>query len=312
MRSYLISLAAIAVATVVGELQAADPTVAEVTHSQLQAVDATGEGTYAATDLASVIGIILNDPEDMLNPTPGPSAAWQIYVQGEGDDHAGTAVYMRQYGAAMGGENYSDASWLAEMHRVNHDPNTGYMFAAGDRVRITGRHKFFNGKTNINERHQVDPMFDFQVELIKPAVGLPQPEVITLDLVTDGVDSFVFDPTRLTGCERYQARLVRVDDVNVVDPENWMPNGIIHIEDSAGRQLPVLLGLGDGFTRYPCPIGQIDVIAIFDQESSDWRGGYRLWVMDYDGNGLALTHRGSRKADLPWDVTVESQADLVQ
>jgi hypothetical protein len=291
----------------------AELTVANVTHQDLQAVDAAGSGTYGATDKVVVTGIILNNPEDMLDSTPGPNAAWQIYIQGEGDDHAGTAVYMREYGATYGGTNYSDAEWLAELHRVNYDPNTGYLFAAGDEVRVTGRYKFNRGKLNINERHWGDPDWDFQVELIKPAVGLPQPELITLDMVRDKSGQFLFDQTRLTGCEYYQARLVRVDDVNIVNPDKWVPDGEeMKIRDNTGREFPVKLGLGDGFTRYPCPVGQIDVIAIFDQESSNGRTGYRLWVMDYDGNGLVLTDRGGRKAGLPWDVTVESQADPVQ
>jgi hypothetical protein len=290
----------------------ADPTVAPVTHQELQAVSANGEGTYGATDKVVVTGVILNNPEDILDPTPGPNAQWQIYVQGESDDHAGTAVYMRQYGAPVGGQNYSDEQWRAELYRVNHDPNTAYVFSAGDRVRVTGWYKFYNGKVNINERHQVDPMFDFQIELVKPAAGWPQPEFITLDMVKDANDHFIFAPTRLTGCEHYQARLVRVDDVNVIDPDNWGPDGTITVMDNTGRTFPVKLGIGGGFTQYACPMGQIDVLAIFDQESSDWRSGYRLWVPNYDGNGLVLTDRGYRKPGLPWDVDTESQVDIVE
>jgi hypothetical protein len=292
-----------------------DPTVAEVTHWELQAVDDDGEGTYDDTDKVIIIGIVLNNPEEMLDPTPGApvylGGQWQIYIQGEGDDHAGTAVYLGQYYARVGGSgNYSDEQLLSELCRVNHDPNTSYTFAAGDRVKVTGWYKFYNGKINVNEQHQVEPMFDFEVELLKPAVGLPQPELITLDLVKDGNNQFIFDQTRLTGCEYYQARLVRVDDVNIVDSNYWTPDGTITIKDKTGRTFPVKLGIGDGFTRYACPTGQIDVIAIFDQESSNYKSGYRLWVVDYDGNGLVLAERGHKRGNLPGDINTDYTVDF--
>jgi hypothetical protein len=281
----------------------ADPSVAVVTHQELQAVNANGMGTYAATDEVVVTGIILNNPEDVLNSTPGPltgymGGEWQIYVQGDGNDHAGTAVYMAQYGAKAGGSgNYTDEQWLAEMLRINFDPNTGYHFTAGDRVKVTGWYKFYKGKLNINEKHNFESLFDFQIELIEPAVGLPQAEVITLDTVKDAGDQYLFDQTRLTGCEYYQGRRVRVNDVNVVDPNAWVANGTIAVRDNTGRTFPVKLGLGKGFTDFICPTGQIDVIAIFDQEASSYtvcRDGYRLWAPSYDGNGLVLTDRGRR------------------
>jgi hypothetical protein len=301
----------------VGTSYAADPTVAVVTHEELQAVDADGVATYEATDKVILTGIILNNPEEIVDPTPGESTGfmggqWQVYVQGEGDDHAGTAVYMGQYYAKAGGSgNYSDHEWLAEMQRVNYDPNTGYQFTAGDRVRVTGWYKFFKGKLNVNEKHQVDSLFDLQIELLKPAVGLPQPEVITLDQVKNDDGQYIFDETRLTGCEYYQGRRVRVDDVNVVDPENWVADGTVTIRDHAGRTFPMKLGLGAGFTMYACPTGQIDVIAIFDQESSGYtvcQDGYRLWVPNYDGNGLVLTDRGDRRTGLPWEAVLDERS----
>ena len=296
-----------------------DPSVAMVTHEELQAVDADGVATYAATDKVIITGIILNNPEDILNSTPGPATGymggeWQIFIQGEGDDHAGTAVYMAQYGAKVGGDGiYSDKDWLGELSRINHDPNTGYMFAAGDRVKVTGWYKFFKGKLNINEKHNIESMFDFQIELIEPAAGLPQAECITLDMVEAKDDQYIFDQTRLTGCEYYQSRRVRVNDVNIVDPDKWVANGKITIKDRTGRDFLVQLGIGSGFTEYACPTGQIDVIAIFDQESTNYapcQDGYRLWVPNYDGNGLVLTDRGYRRENLPWDVKTDLQVDI--
>ncbi len=294
-----------------------EPTVAEVTHWQLQAVDADGVGTYEDTDKIIIKGIVLNNPEEMLNPTPGTGymgSQWQIYIQGEDDDHAGTAVYLGQYYAKVGGSgNYTDEEMLSELCRINHDPNTGYIFAAGDRLKVTGWYKFYKGKINANEKHQVEPMFDFEVELLEPAAGLPQPETITLDMVKDGNDQYIFDPSRLTGCEYYQARLVRINDVNIIDPENWGPDNTVTIMDVNGLTFPVKLGVGDGFTRYGCPAGQIDVIAIFDQESSGYlvcKDGYRLWVIDYDGNELVLTDRGHERGNLPGDINTDYKVDF--
>jgi hypothetical protein len=294
------------------------PTVAEVTHWELQAVNANGEGTYDETDKVIITGIVLNNPEEMLVPTPATGymgGQWQIYVQGEGGDHAGTAVYLGQYYTKVGGQSgsYTDEQLLSELCRINRDPNTGYIFAAGDRIKVTGWYKFYKGKLNVNEMHEADPDFDFEVELLEPAVGLPQPEAITLDMIKDSNDDYIFDQTRMTGCEYYQGQLVRVDDVNIVDPENWAHDATVTISDAAGLTFPVKLGIGDGFARYDCPTGQIDVIAIFDQESSGTticKDGYRLWVVDYDGNGLVLTDRGHERGNLPGDINTDYKVDL--
>lgn len=313
-----IVLVGILALTFVARAKGDEPTVAEVTHWELQAVDEDGVGTYSATDKVILSGIVLNNPEEMLNPTPGAGfmgGQWQIYIQGEGNDHAGTACWMGQYYAKVGGSgNYTDEQLLSELCRINHDPNTGYIFSAGDRVKGTGWYKFYKGKINVNEKHQVEPMFDFEVELVEPAVGLPQSEVITLDQVKDVNDDYIFDSSRLTGCEYYQARLVRINDVNIIDPENWGPDNTVTIIDANGLTFPVKLGIGDGFTRFDCPTGQIDVIGIFDQESSDYmicKDGYRIWVTNYDGNGLVLTNRGHKRGNLPGDINADFKVDFI-
>ena len=294
----------------------ADAIVTEVTHWDLQAVNSDGVGTYEASNKVTITGIVLNNPEEMLNHAPGTvgmGGQWQIYIQGEGEDHAGTAVFMGQnYSIAGGSGNYTDEEWLCELYRINYDTNTNYMFTAGDRLRVTGWYKFYKGKLNINEKHQVEPMFDFDIELLKPAVGLPKPDIITLDMVKGESDEYIFDETRLTGCEYYQARLVRVDNVSIIDPENWASDGTVTIMDDTGRTFPVKLGIGDGFANYPCPMGQIDVIAIFDQEASGYsvcKDGYRLWVPNYDGNGLVLTDRDYNRENLLDEVDTDNQVN---
>ena len=302
---------------------AAEPTLAEVTHWQLQAVDENGIGTYTATDKVAITGIILNNPEEMLDPTPsdvGMGGQWQIFIQGETDpngrpDHAGTAVWFGQnYSNVSSSDDYTDAELLEELYRINRDPNSGYVFQAGDRVKVTGYYKFFKGKININEQHEKDPQFDFTIELLQPAVGLPTPEVITLDELKDEFDNYIFDPNRLTGPEYYQARRVRLNNVTIIDPENWKPNGEITVMDENGLTFPVKLGIGRGFGRYACPDGPIDVIGIMNQESAQFFpciDGYHLWVVNYDGNGRALTDRGRPRGNLPGDVNGDYRVDLL-
>ena len=107
---------------------------------------------------------------------------------------------------------------------------------------------------------------------------------------------------------------MRVNDVNIVDYSYWGPDGTVAIRNKTGRTFPVKLGLGDGFTRTGCPTGQIDIIAIFDQESSGYtvcKDGYRLWVPDYDGTGLVLTDRGHKRGNLPGDINTDYQVDFM-
>ncbi len=305
-----------------GGVSADQPTVAEVTHWQLQAVDQQGIATYSPADSDKVIvkGIVLNNPEEMLDPAPsqgGMGGQWQIFIQGEANDHAGTAVWMGQnYSDVSSSDDYTHEQLLAEFCRINRDPNTGYIFTAGDRVKVTGWYKVYRGKTNINEKHESDPFWDFKVELLEPAVGLPAPEVITIDTVKDNNDNWIFDPNRTRGAEYYQARRIRINDVNILNPENWAPYNTVEIMDSNGLTMPVKLGIGEGFSRYPCPQGRIDVIGIFNQEApgtpphGDSTKGYRLWVVNYDGNGLVLTDRGYERGNMHADVNRDFAVDL--
>jgi len=285
-------------------LASADPTVAQVTHRQFQAVNATGELTYAATQMVVLEGIVLNQPADMLDPTPNDSitamynlaAQWQFFFQGEGDDHAGTAVFMGQlynnlpWVSPNGG--YSNEQWIAEMSRLN-----AAQFAVGDRIRVTGYFLSYKGKCNVNEQHNNNPDHDFTIELLERGVGLPKPETVSLSELKDDQDRFVFDTERLVGGEYYQGRLIKIEDVNVVDPNAWGPNGTLTVTDG-GHTRPVKLGRGNGIYPGAFNLSQpFDVIGILDQESTDLRGGYRLWVVNYDGNGKVLASYEHRMAD---------------
>lgn len=253
----------------------------------------------------------------MLDATPnedapfGPGAMWQIYIQGEGDDHAGTAVWMGQcYDNVWGSGTYTNEEWLNEIYRVNHDPATIYEFAPGDRVKVTGLLKFYGGKTNINERHNTDPANDLTIELIEAGVGLPQPEVITLDDVKDNEDNFIFDPNREFGCEYYQGCLVKINEVNFVDANSWSPDATLTITDGQ-KTFPVKLGLGWGIRPGSNNLSEsFDVVGIFDQEGG-LKDNYRIWVLNYDGNGKVLTDRGYARYNLPGEINKDGKVDMV-
>lgn len=301
------------------------PNMPYTPHADYQAVDNDGFATFPLTDPVKMRGVIINDPTDVLDPTPGSDpfmgGSWQIYVQTvDVEDFGGTACWMGQnIGKLMGTHpegSYTDEEWLAELDRLNHDPDSGHAFQRGDLIEIRARAPglAFRGKTNINEQHSNNPAADFDIYLLDADYGLPTPELITLSDVKDAGDVFIFDPERLVGAEHYQGSLVRVNDVSFVSTENWGPDGELVIEDGTGRTMPVKLGRGGGFSVYDPPAPPFDIIAIFDQEdyNSDdgYLDGYRLWIMNYDGNGEVINGEACL-GDLDGDGDVDL-ADLAE
>ena len=316
MKSFIFLTAVLSLA--LGATVKAAPTVAEVTHSEFQAVDAGGEQMYNATDEVVLEGILLHNPADMLDPTPDDTITetfnlggeWQIYFQGEGDDHAGTAVWLGQlynnlpWISPDGG--YSNEEFIEELSRLN-----AAQFSPGDRIRVTGYYLSYKGKLNINEQHNNNFEHDFTIELVQRGVGLPRPEVVTLDEVKDDDDEFIFDPNRQRGGEYYQSRLIKIEDVYFVDANDWGPNGELVITDGT-KTLPVKLGRGNGIYAGSNNLTEpFDVIGIMDQNSLDLTGGYRLYVMNYDGNGSVLAGREHRQADKPGDINLNGVVDFV-
>ena len=315
MKRFIVLVAIMSLA-LVAAAQAAS-TVASVTHSEFQAVNASGEQTYNATENVILEGILLHNPADMLDPTPDDtitelfniSGQWQIFFQGEGDDHAGTAVWLGQlynnlpWIALDGG--YTNDEFVAELSRLN-----AAQFSPGDRIRVTGYYLSYSGKTNVNEQHNNNPDHDFTIELVQRGVGLPRPEVVTLDDLKNDDDNFVFDPTRQTGCEHYQARLIKIEEVSFSDANDWGPGADLIITDGI-KTFPVKLGRGNGI--YPGSNNltePFDIIGIMDQESTDLTGGYRLYVTNYDGNGSVLASREHRLADKPGDINLNGAVDF--
>ncbi len=249
-------------------------------HSAYQAVDATGFGTFLPSPPIRMKGIILNNPEDMLNMSAGAPGVvkgqWQIYIQAvESGDWGGTACWMGQAPPiAPLPLRYTDEQWEAEMLRVNYDPATGHHFRKGDLVEVRARVPglFNKGKTNINEAHSNDPANNFDVILLEAGVGRPAPAVIP-----SLAQAVVFDSTRLTGAEYYQATWVRINKAQIVGG-TWGAGQTLTISDGTANLSMLLSVMGD-FNDYAPPAGSFDVLGIFDQESSDYTSGYRLWVL---------------------------------
>jgi len=314
MRRFTVSATIISL-TLAAVVQAA-PAVASVTHSEFQAVNASGEQTYNASEKVILEGILLHNPADMLDPTPDDtitdlfniSGQWQIYFQGEGDDHAGTAVWLGQlynnlpWVALDGG--YTNAEFAAELSRLN-----AAQFSPGDRIRVTGYYMSYNGKLNVNEQHNKNPDHNFTIELLERGVGLPRPEVVTLDDLKDNDDNFIFDQSRQTGCEHYQARLIKIESVYFANADDWGPQGEVVITDGI-KTFPVKLGRGNGIYAGSNNLTEpFDIIGILDQESPNLTDGYRLYVMNYDGNGSVLASREHRRADKPGDLNLDGIVD---
>ncbi len=295
----------------------ADPVTETVTHRRFQAVNASGESTYTNNDKVILEGIVLNMPGNFLDPTGDDSITemynisgqWQIFFQGQGEDHAGTAVWMGQlynnlpWVSPDGG--YTNTEWAAEMIRINAGG-----FGPGDRIRVTGYFLSYKGKTNVNEQHNNNPDHDITINVLERGVGLPRPEIVSLEELKDELDEFIFDPRREYGSEYYQGRLVKIENVWFVDMSVWGPNAQMLITDGV-RTFPLILGRGTGIYAGSNNLARsFDVIGIMDQESTDLTAGYLLRVLDYDGNGSVLASREHRRAGKPGDFNLDGAVNF--
>lgn len=225
---------------------------------ELQSVNEEGSATHAKVGAAIepgnkvvVEGIALNAPGEILDT----SVMWQVFVQAEGEDQGGIAVFSAIF--------YDNSEW----------PRYPMDIEAGDRIRIEGFTAFHNGKTNINERHSAAPDLRFTVTKID-SPGLPDPIVIpALD------DCSFFDPQRQSGGEYYQAQWVQLNDVRIASG-TWAAGETLTLTDDSGANLAMLLSSQGDFDTHPAPEGSFSVVGIFDQEddSAPYTEGYRLWV----------------------------------
>jgi hypothetical protein len=156
-------------------------------HSTYQAVNADGSRAYAGGSPVRMVGVVINDTEDWLDPTPAYSGTYQafqmggeaeLYVQAlwtstqaalgteyyDPADFGGTACWMGQnYGnLPFKGDaqfSYTDAEWTAELGRLNLYGGDGVTdpIRAGDLVEIRARAGLhYKGKMNVNEQHDND------------------------------------------------------------------------------------------------------------------------------------------------------------
>jgi hypothetical protein len=280
------------------------------TFQNLEAVDTNGFSTWAGSYPLTVMGVILNNPGEMLDATPnfipwngGASAyqlggQWQVFVQAVlPGDRGGVECWMGQnYGNLPwephdGSDSYTDSAWMAETNRVSHDPATGYAFRKGDLVTVTANGSlFYGGMQNINEEHSTDPANDFSFSLVCSNYGLPAPEVISLSSVistnlspTGHYD--IFDPPRAAGGEHWQGMRVRINGLTLVTTNGWNTNSdwsarFSAATDGEGRQFPLVHPLYDiGLA----PTNRFDATGIFLQESgsgTDGTFGYELFVQE--------------------------------
>jgi hypothetical protein len=311
--SNLILVAALAVPWLAAPLRAE-------THANLQSVTAAGTSAWAGTPPFTVVGVLLTDPDEMLDSTPNyqPASAgmmggeWQITVQAAlAGDRGGTTCWMGQNYAIRrppfdDAFSYSNEAWAAEIERLNHDSVTGHAFKKGDLVAVTAnRSLFFGGKRNINEAHDKDPAADFTISLVVSNYGLPAPEVISLMSVMRTNDNNpatsedIFDATRATGGEHWQGMRVRLTGLALVDTNGWNPtnlwtNRICKATDGEGRFFTLR---HPRYSLGPAPTNKFDAVGVFTQESGSGiqgTNGYELFVQQVlpaDDAVLAIANR---------------------
>jgi len=309
------------------------------THASLQAVDANGFSTWSGSLPFTLTGVLLCDPDEMLDSTPNfipwnsganvfqLGAEWQIAFQAADTDSdwGGTFCYMGQCYGNMpfnGSDDlsYSNAAWTEEILRLNYDPVTMHQFRAGDLIQVTARQSdFYGGKRNITEGHNIDPAYNFDISLVTSNYGLPEPLVITLSDIKNADNTFIFDQTRATGCEHYQGMRVRINNLTLLATNGWNAtntwgNRLCTATDGAGRTFSLRHSRRD---IGPAPTGTFNAIGIFNQESGSGvqgTNGYEL-ILQSAIPQAAETLAIAQKAVLTWPVSgaahvVEYTTDL--
>ena len=317
-----------------------------VEHAVYQVVNADGSSAYADGFPIRLVGVVINNTEDWLDPAPAHDPGvhlWEMggeaefYVQAltvstldalaveyyDPADFGGTACWMGQnYGNHIMHQdpmfNYTDPEWTAELGRLNLLGGDGVTdpIRAGDLVEIRARGGLhYQGKMNVNEMHSNSPANDFEIVRLAKAFGLPAPTPLTLADLKTADDAFIFDPSRQTGGERYQSTRVHLQDVRLADAAVWTTDTDITVTDGT-RTFTVHLGLNPGFdgTVLFAPGERFNVVGILDQSASDGihsTDGYQLLAMNAaDFTPASLRRAGD--ADGDGDVDLDDFVILKQ
>ena len=259
-----------------------------VTHTNLQSVTSTGTSAWVESFPFAIRGVIVNDPEEMLDPAFNPDATspstggqYQLFIQAfAAGDRGGTALYMSQ--RSYIGDHYDAATWASEMHRVMYDGN-GRKFRKGDWVEVTARKALdYSGKRNINESHRTTASNDFDVALVKANAGLPQAEAIRLSDLVRANNSQIFDPSRATGGEHWQGMRVRLDGLRLTSTNGWgqsaWSNRICTATDGSNRTFHLHMPRTD-LGAPPSTATVFSATGILNQEDS-YTNGYELFVQE--------------------------------
>jgi hypothetical protein len=286
-----------------------------ITHSEYQSVHTDGSSAFDNEFWIRLRGVVLNNTEDWLDPTPDYDpgyTAWymggeaEFYVQAVNldntqydtdtdnpfNDFGGTACWMGQnYGNHVKRGNsaysYENDEWLAELARLNlyGGVNVDNPIRAGDLVEIRARIGLhYKGKMNVNEDHNNDPNYNFEIVVLEENYGLPTPTAISLSDIKDENDVAIFDETRQTGGEKYQSTLVELQDVWVTSDVYLTTDTDIEVTDGT-RTFNVHLGLNDSFdgTTLLTTNDHFNAVGILDQAASNGvysTDGYQLLVMN--------------------------------
>lgn len=290
-------------------------TVGYITHSEYQSINADGSTAYSSAFPVRLVGVVLNNTEDWLDPTPGYTSSYQPFNMGgqaefyfqavdlDGtpwdtdpasafDDFGGTAAWIGQnYGnLPFNGDpvfSYSDAQFTAELGRLGLFGGDGVTepLRAGDLVEVRARGGLhYGGKFNVNEQHSINAATDYEIVVLQRNFGLPDATPITLADLKLTNDAAIFDSTRQTGGERYQSTRVELQDVWVTGTVDWSSDTNITVTDGL-RTLNIYLGLNDSFdgTELFAAGEHFNVTGILDQAASNGSlstDGYQVLVMN--------------------------------
>ena len=309
MKSSLNRVLALSVCFFLFYSQVAADTYTYTKHSDYQAVNALGAGTWPGEGnelyYVALVGVVINNPEDMHDYTDysvPTDVWWQTFIQAQtlpesiyggytisSDDFGGTALYMRstnpKSGAVLYELNGEEGGWIDELDGRDGDGmlTNAATLQYGDIVVVEAKAPgmFYCGKYNINEKHDNDPAMDFTVTVVGHTD--PVAETITLAALKDEYDDFIFDSSRGTGCEHYQGSLVHLDNLLLLDADGWGLDGSVTVMQG-NLTFELQLGIDTDLLSIDAEsleTTEFSITAILDQEtdrSGPFDVGYRLWL----------------------------------